>query len=102
SVNVLKAFEVGRRLGLLTVALTGKDGGPCAEIADYAFAVPSHNILRIQECHLTLYHILWDMVHTLLHYDPSFRTVPTVARPAGAEHTRSAASGDVESVDQPA
>ncbi|HZT06346.1 MAG TPA: SIS domain-containing protein [Chloroflexota bacterium] len=71
SPNVVRAFEAGRERGLLTVALTGKGGGRCAEIANFAFAVPSHNVLRIQECHLTLYHILWDMVHTLLHFDPS-------------------------------
>jgi len=82
SPNVVKALEVGKRLGLLTVALTGKGGGRCAVVADYAFAVPSHNILRIQECHLTLYHILWDMVHTLLHYEPELRR-PAV-EPAGA------------------
>jgi D-sedoheptulose 7-phosphate isomerase len=73
SVNVVKGCEVGKALGLLTMAFTGKGGGACAEIADYAFAVPSHNILRIQECHLTLYHIIWDMVHTLLHYEPEIR-----------------------------
>lgn len=73
SVNVVRAFEVGRRLGLLTVALTGKGGGTCAEIVDYAFAVPSHNVLRIQECHLILYHVLWDMVHTLLHFEPAMQ-----------------------------
>ena len=81
SPNVIKAFEVGKQLDALTVALTGKGGGECAALADYAFAVPSHNILRIQECHLTLYHIIWDMVHTLLHYEPSLR------RPSGASAT---------------
>jgi D-sedoheptulose 7-phosphate isomerase len=79
SPNVVKAFEVGKRLALLTIALTGKDGGRCAHLADYAFAVPSHNILRIQECHLTLYHVLWDMVHTLLHYEPELRRPPAEA-----------------------
>jgi D-sedoheptulose 7-phosphate isomerase len=91
SPNVVKALEAGRRLGTLTVAFTGKGGGRCAEIADYGFAVPSHNILRIQECHLTLYHILWDMVHTLLHYEPELRrpmdesqatAVPAAGEPA--------------------
>ena len=83
SANVVKGLETGRRLGLLTIALTGKGGGACAEIADYVFAVPSHNILRIQECHLTLYHVIWDMVHTLLHYEPSLRPA---RKSAEAEH----------------
>ncbi|HZS00729.1 MAG TPA: SIS domain-containing protein [Chloroflexota bacterium] len=83
SPNVVKAIEAAKQRGLLTVALTGKGGGRCAELADYAFAVPSHNILRIQECHLTLYHILWDMVHTLLHYEPAVRR-PAAGAPAAA------------------
>lgn len=73
SPNVVKAFEAGKKLGLLTIAFTGKGGGACAELVDYPFAVPSHNILRIQETHLTLYHVLWDMVHTLLLYQPELR-----------------------------
>jgi D-sedoheptulose 7-phosphate isomerase len=89
SPNVVRALEVGKRLDLLTVALTGKGGGQCAALADHAFAVPSHNILRIQECHLTLYHILWDMVHTLLHYEPALRRPrdagQAVPSPAAAE-----------------
>ena len=62
---------------MLTVALTGRDGGRCTGLVDYLFAVPSHNILRIQETHLTLYHALWDMVHTLLHYEPELRRADT-------------------------
>lgn len=84
SPNVVKALAAGRQLGALTVAFTGKGGGRCSELADYAFAVPSHNILRIQECHLTLYHVLWDMVHTLLHYEPALR------RPVGGAAAASA------------
>ncbi|MGH2364147.1 MAG: D-sedoheptulose-7-phosphate isomerase [Chloroflexota bacterium] len=86
SPNVVKALEAGPGKQLLTVALTGKGGGRCAEIADFAFAVPSHNILRIQECHLTLYHVLWDMVHTLLHYQPELRRKQT--EPADPELAR--------------
>jgi D-sedoheptulose 7-phosphate isomerase len=73
SANVLNALRLGQQRGLMTIAITGKDAGGCADLADFTFAVPSHNILRIQECHLTLYHALWDMVHTLLHYDPTTR-----------------------------
>jgi D-sedoheptulose 7-phosphate isomerase len=83
SPNVVNAFAAGRKRGLLSIALTGKGGGRCAECVDYAFAVPSHNILRIQECHLTLYHILWDIVHTLLHYEPGHRTTADVDEVVG-------------------
>ena len=94
SPNVVKAFEVGKRLGLLTIALTGKGGGKCARLADYAFAVPSHNILRIQECHLTLYHVLWDMVHTLLHYEPELGRLADAAEAAAVPAAEDAAPVD--------
>src|SRR5262249_1287761 len=94
SPNVVKALEVGKRLSLLTIALTGKGGGTCAQLADFAFAVPSHNILRIQECHLTLYHVLWDMVHTLRHYEPELRQPMPESRPAPAEHADESAPVD--------
>jgi D-sedoheptulose 7-phosphate isomerase len=84
--NVVAALEVARQRDVLAIALTGKGGGRCAELADYAFAVPSHNILRIQECHLVLYHSLWDMVHTLLHYEPQHHR-PASASPAVANPT---------------
>jgi D-sedoheptulose 7-phosphate isomerase len=33
---------------------------------DYCLVVPTTSIHRVQECHVTGYHILWDLVHTLL------------------------------------
>jgi len=59
-------LEVARELGLLTIAFTGKDGGRLASLAEHAFVVPSFSIHRIQETHVTLYHIVWDLVHVAL------------------------------------
>jgi D-sedoheptulose 7-phosphate isomerase len=66
SPNLLYALQTARKNGLLTVAFTGKDGGRLAEVAEHVFIVPSFNIHRIQECHVTLLHILWDLVHVAL------------------------------------
>jgi D-sedoheptulose 7-phosphate isomerase len=33
---------------------------------DHCLVVPSESIHRVQESHVTLYHILWDLIHTLL------------------------------------
>ena len=33
---------------------------------DHCLVVPTQSIHRIQECHVIAYHILWDLVHTLL------------------------------------
>lgn len=69
SPNLVQALETARDLGLLTVAFTGKDGGRLADLADYCFVVPSFSIHRIQETHVTLYHIVWDLVHVALGED---------------------------------
>ena len=50
----------------MTIAFTGKDGGRVATLADHAFVVPSFSIHRIQETHVALLHIVWDLVHVAL------------------------------------
>ena len=69
SPNLVQALEAARELGLLTIAFTGKDGGRLADLAEYCFVVPSFSIHRIQEAHVTLYHVVWDLVHVALGED---------------------------------
>src|SRR5215470_787831 len=69
SANLVHALEVARSLGLMTIAFTGKDGGRLASIADHAFVVESFSIHRIQETHVALYHVVWDLVHIALGAD---------------------------------
>ena len=52
--------------GLKTLALSGGDGGPVAAAADLAITVPSRNTPRIQEVHITIGHVLCDLVDFLL------------------------------------
>jgi D-sedoheptulose 7-phosphate isomerase len=66
SPNLVYALEAARKLGLLTIAFSGKDGGRIAGVADYCFTVPSFSVHRIQECHVALLHIVWDLVHVAL------------------------------------
>jgi D-sedoheptulose 7-phosphate isomerase len=66
SPNILKAFEVAKRIGMTTIALTGKDGGKVAKVADLSLIVPSQSTPRIQETHILIGHILCEMVETLL------------------------------------
>ena len=69
SPNLVQALETARELSLLTIAFTGKDGGRLPDLAEYCFVVPSFSIHRIQETHVTLYHIVWDLVHVALGED---------------------------------
>ena len=62
SLNVLKAVEVARNLGLTTVAWTGKGGGKLASLVDHPFVVPSNVTARIQECHIILGHVLCELI----------------------------------------
>ena len=62
SSNVVKGVETARRKGLMTVAWTGHDGGALARLVDHPFIVPSTVTARIQECHITLGHVLCEMV----------------------------------------
>jgi D-sedoheptulose 7-phosphate isomerase len=66
SPNVVAGLHTARELGLATLALSGGDGGPVAAAADMALIVPSRNTPRIQEVHITLGHVLCDLVDYLL------------------------------------
>ncbi|MEW6353787.1 MAG: SIS domain-containing protein [Pseudomonadota bacterium] len=68
SENLIAAFAKARELGVVTIGLTGGDGGKmaAAKLLDHCLVAPSQSIHRIQETHVAIYHILWDLVHTLL------------------------------------
>ena len=68
SPNITAACEKAKQLGLVVVAFSGGDGGELAtsKAVDHCLIVETDSVHRIQECHLVSYHILWDLVHTLL------------------------------------
>ncbi|MEW6408891.1 MAG: D-sedoheptulose 7-phosphate isomerase [Nitrospirota bacterium] len=66
SPNVLKAADVARRKKMKIIAFTGNTGGKLASKVDYAFLVPSDSTPRIQETHITLGHLICQMVEESL------------------------------------
>jgi D-sedoheptulose 7-phosphate isomerase len=71
SENLMHAFATARRMKLSTIGFAGDDGGKMAaaqqgSLIDYCLTVPTSSIHRIQESHVALYHIMWDLVHTFL------------------------------------
>lgn len=73
SENLLHAFETARKIGLVTIGFAGDEGGKMDQmrqqgLVDFCFTVPTSSIHRIQESHVTLYHIIWDMVHEFLQH----------------------------------
>ena len=74
SPNVLKALELAKARGAVTLGFSGKGGGRLAEIADIAIVAPSDVSARIQEVHITAGHILCDLVERGLFAKKSGRT----------------------------
>lgn len=62
SPNVLKGIEAARDCGLITIAWTGANGGKLTGLVDHPFVVPSTVTSRIQESHITLGHVLCELV----------------------------------------
>lgn len=58
SPNIVKALEMAREKGLVTIALTGRDGGVMPKLTDAALIVPATSTRRIQEMHITFGHML--------------------------------------------
>ncbi|HUO76530.1 MAG TPA: D-sedoheptulose 7-phosphate isomerase [Thermodesulfovibrionales bacterium] len=71
--NVLKAMDVAKRKKLKTIVFTGAKGEKFASKADCAFIVPSDNTPRVQETHITLGHVLCQMVEEILFESPRKR-----------------------------
>jgi D-sedoheptulose 7-phosphate isomerase len=63
--NVGRALETARDLGMLTVALTGGNGGAIAATTglDHVFIARSGDPRVVKEVHVTTYHVLWELVH---------------------------------------
>jgi len=62
SKNIIKAFEIGKQKGLVTVGFTGAGGGGMKALSDYLFNVPSTDTPRIQESHILVGHIVCQLV----------------------------------------
>ena len=81
SSNLIAAFAKAKEMGLMTIGLSGGDGGKMKTTGacDYCLVVPTSSIHRVQECHVTAYHILWDLVHTFLADDRGSATTREAA-----------------------
>ncbi|MFD2273618.1 SIS domain-containing protein [Undibacterium arcticum] len=63
SVNILKAAEAAKALGMTVIALTGRSGSPLEALADVCVCAPGGDYAdRVQELHIKVLHILIEMV----------------------------------------
>jgi D-sedoheptulose 7-phosphate isomerase len=70
SKNVLCAAQAAKAKGSKIVALSGKDGGELAKIADCSIVIPSSETERIQEVHITVIHIWCELLETEYGFAP--------------------------------
>ncbi|PLZ00557.1 phosphoheptose isomerase [Burkholderia sp. WAC0059] len=66
SKNILSALEACKRVGAKSIVFTGFDGGPAAELADYALIAPGDRTSTIQELHILLAHSICESVESAL------------------------------------
>jgi len=67
SPNVLRGVDAAREIGIKTIALAGRDGGKLAGAVDIALVVDARSTQRIQETHITIGHILCELVEEALY-----------------------------------
>ena len=73
SVNVIRALETAKKMGLVTIGFTGRDGGTVGMIADYHLNVPSNVTPRVQEVHIVVAHAICELVDWRLFQRPDHR-----------------------------
>ena len=66
SFNVTGAIKQAAKQDLKTIGLAGRDGGSLAKCADISITVTSTNTARVQECHITIGHILCELAENEL------------------------------------
>lgn len=59
SPNILRALELARNVGAITVGLTGCGGGKMKDLLDCPIIVPSHHMQHVEDAHLILAHLIF-------------------------------------------
>ena len=71
SPNVIKGLDAAEKKGMVTIGLTGRDGGPIAKMVDHSLNVSSNSTPRIQEVHITVGHVICEMIDFTLFQKPN-------------------------------
>jgi D-sedoheptulose 7-phosphate isomerase len=72
--NVLRGLATAHERGLLTVGLVGGDGGRIARAGlDHVLIADARDPRIVKEVHVTIYHILWELVHVFFEHPGALR-----------------------------
>jgi D-sedoheptulose 7-phosphate isomerase len=69
SPNVMRAVEAARQLHIKVVSFTGRNGGKLAPLSDVALVVEADNTQHIQETHITIGHLLCELIQDAIYGD---------------------------------
>jgi D-sedoheptulose 7-phosphate isomerase len=69
SKNIVNAFEMAKEKQMLTIGFTGETGGKMKKLSDVLINIPSEDTPRIQESHITLGHIICQLVEEIYFRD---------------------------------
>ena len=67
SENIIRAFKKAKEKHIITVGFLGLTGGKLKKYSDYSICIPSENVQRIQESHITVGHILCEITERELY-----------------------------------
>jgi D-sedoheptulose 7-phosphate isomerase len=73
SPNIIKALEMAKKMEMITISFTGRDGGDIARMVDYSLNVSSNSTPRVQEVHITVAHVICEMVDFKLFQRPDMK-----------------------------
>ncbi|HEX2984441.1 MAG TPA: D-sedoheptulose 7-phosphate isomerase [Ignavibacteriales bacterium] len=65
--NIIKAVKMAKSKKMITIGFLGGNGGKLKPLADHAVVIPSHSVQRIQEGHITVAHILCELIEKELY-----------------------------------
>lgn len=66
SANVIRGVEAAKEMQMQVIGFTGRDGGKLAQLCDIPLIVPSDSVSHIQESHITLGHVICELVDQTL------------------------------------
>jgi|TARA_B110000438_G_scaffold283004_1_gene310560 D-sedoheptulose 7-phosphate isomerase len=66
STNVLEALKLSKKMNLKSIALLGSKGGKMKRLADEEIIIPSNNVARIQESHIFLGHLIFELAEKIV------------------------------------
>jgi D-sedoheptulose 7-phosphate isomerase len=74
SVNLTTAYRKAKEMGMVTLGLSGGDGGEMKRsgLVDHCLVIETDSVHRVQEVQVATYHLLWDLTHTLLADDRGY------------------------------